>query len=50
MEWKLIPLCLNSDYSLYTYLHIFVYECAELFSILGDCTYIIPLCIYLGPL
>ena len=30
MEWKYISLCLNSDFSLITYLHyIFVYERAE---------------------
>ena len=31
MEWKYISLCLNSDFSLITYLHyIFVYERAEI--------------------
>ena len=29
VDWKLISLCLRSDYSLFTYLHIFVYELAE---------------------
>ena len=38
---------LNS-YSHITNLHIFVYERAELSSISNDCTYIIPLYIYLG--
>ena len=28
-EWKYISLCLNSDYSLITYQHSFVYERAE---------------------
>ena len=39
---KFISLCLSIDYSLFTYLHIFVYE------LVNDCAYIIPLCIYLA--
>ena len=37
-----------NDYSLITYLHIFVYACAELSFISVDLTYIIPLYIYHG--
>ena len=48
MEWNLISLVLSSDYSLITYLDIFVYELAELSSISVDCWYIKPLYIYLG--
>ena len=46
MECKFPSLCLISDYSLITYLHIFVYERAELSSIPVDCKYIIQLYIY----
>ena len=39
IELKLVSLCLISHYSLITYLHIFVYERAELSSISVYCTY-----------